>query len=76
MDITREVRLDGMISGSPEGSGHQGIAVTAQGEISRSELGVTGAGVLEAAGAVVSDRVKLVLETPRSGSRGDHGPAK
>lgn len=60
---TREVRLDGTISNPLDGSqpGDR-IEVKVRGEISRREFGVTGTRVLEAAGAVVSDRVTLALE--------------
>lgn len=61
--VTRPIRLAGTIVGEANGSGEIARArIVTQGAISRAEFGVTGGGVLESAGAVVSDVVNVLLE--------------
>ncbi|MFN8159574.1 MAG: YceI family protein [Solirubrobacterales bacterium] len=69
----REVELKAALGGdlaAPEPP--EEITLRVSGELSRRDFGVIGAGVLEAAGALVSDRVELELElTARAeGARG------
>lgn len=61
--ITRPVRLLGTLAAMTNGSGEPSRAkIVVRGAISRTQFGVTGGGVIEAAGALVSDSVNIALE--------------
>jgi polyisoprenoid-binding protein YceI len=61
--VTRPIRLTVTAGGLESESGPVSRArIVAAGTISRSEFGVTGGGVLESHGALVSDTVKIALE--------------
>lgn len=61
--VTKPVTLEGEYAGSaPDGQGNRKIAFTAEGNINRSEWGLTWNKPIETGGVVVSDEVRLVLE--------------
>lgn len=61
--IARPIRLTVTGAGLERGAGpNRRARIVAAGEISRSEFGVTGGGVLESHGALVSDTVKITLD--------------
>ena len=61
--VTREIKLDGQINGTgPEGPGNGRIELTLRGELNRRDFGLTWNQALETGGALLGNKVKVVLE--------------
>lgn len=62
-EVARPLTLEGTLARGPAGDGASDeLRLAARGELSRREFGLSWSEVLEASGAVVSDRVRIKLE--------------
>jgi polyisoprenoid-binding protein YceI len=58
--VTREIKLDGQINGTGPGNGR--IELTLRGELNRRDFGLTWNQAVETGGALLGNKVKVVLE--------------
>jgi polyisoprenoid-binding protein YceI len=61
--VTHEIKLDGQINATgPEGPGNGRIELTLRGELNRRDFGLTWNQAVETGGALLGNKVKVVLE--------------